>query len=193
MKTFLFVLILVVIIAIIMFAANRAQITGSTPEASSDQVTLQTNLGNITVELLAREAPKTVANFLKLAAGGFYDGTLFHRVIRGFMIQGGDPLTKSAPTDWALHGTGGPGYAFADEPNEIKLVRGVVAMANAGPNTNGSQFFIITAPVTDWLQGKHTAFGRVTAGMDIVDKIEQVKVNENSHPLQDVKIEKIVQ
>ncbi len=152
---------------------------------------ISTNYGIIEVELLKDKAPNTVANFVKLASGGFYDGTLFHRVIPNFMIQGGDPLTKSQPTTWAVHGTGGPGYAFADEPNDVKLVRGIMAMANAGPNTNGSQFFIITAPATDWLQGKHTAFGRVISGMEVVDKIEQVKRNQNDHPLTDVRIEKV--
>lgn len=194
MKTVWIIIGLVVVLAIIMFSANFAQTNSplSSMTNTGPQVTLQTNFGDITIELLTDKAPQTVANFKKLAASNFYDGTLFHRVIKGFMIQGGDPLTKEEPANWSVHGTGGPGYAFADEPNDVKLVRGIVAMANAGPNTNGSQFFIITAPVTDWLQGKHTAFGRVTAGMDIVDKIEQVKVNENAHPLEDVKILKIV-
>ena len=154
-------------------------------------VTLQTNFGDIKLELFAADAPKTVANFTKLAGTGFYDGTLFHRVIKGFMIQGGDPLTKNQPANWLLHGTGGPGYTFADEFNQHKLVRGTIAMANAGPDTNGSQFFIITAPKTDWLDGKHTAFGKVIAGLDIVTKIEQVKVNESDHPLEAVKIESV--
>lgn len=156
-------------------------------------VVLHTNYGEIELELFQQKAPKTVDNFLKLARSGFYDGTLFHRVIKTFMIQGGDPNTKSAPDNWALHGTGGPGYTFADEfvGNSEKLVRGILAMANAGPDTNGSQFFIITAPATDWLDGKHTPFGRVIAGMEVVDKIELVPVNENAHPLEDVKIEKV--
>jgi cyclophilin family peptidyl-prolyl cis-trans isomerase len=155
---------------------------------------LHTNYGDITIELLTAEAPKTVANFTKLACENYFDGTLFHRVIKNFMIQGGDPLTKQYPKDWSVHGTGGPGYKFEDEPNAVKLVRGVVAMANSGPNTNGSQFFIITAPSTDWLQGKHTAFGRVTAGQEVVTKIENVATNGDSsgnHPLEDVKIESV--
>ena len=133
----------------------------------------------------------SAANFVALAKRGFYNGTLFHRVIKGFMVQGGDPLTKSSPTDWGVHGTGGPGYQFADEFNDQKLVRGVIAMANAGPNTNGSQFFIVTAPATDWLDGKHTAFGKVISGIEVVDKIEQAKVNENAHPLEDIRIESV--
>lgn len=159
--------------------------------SSNPTVVIQTNLGEITLELFADKAPKTVDNFVKLARAGFYNQTLFHRVIKNFMIQGGDPLTKSQPTNWTVHGTGGPGYQFADEFNDVKLVRGILAMANAGPNTNGSQFFIITASATDWLDGKHTPFGKVVAGMEVVDKIEQVKVNEVAHPLEDVKIEKV--
>lgn len=160
---------------------------------TNPQVILHTNLGDITLELFADKAPKTVENFLKLTKRNFYDGTLFHRVIKTFMIQGGDPLTKQFPTDWARHGTGDPGYKFADEfaGNDTKLVRGILAMANAGPDTNGSQFFIITAPATDWLDGKHTPFGKVISGMEVVDKIENVKVNENAHPLEDVKIESV--
>ena len=154
-------------------------------------ITLRTNYGEIALELFSEKAPKTVENFVSLAKKGFYDDTLFHRVIRGFMIQGGDPLTKSSPTNWGAHGTGGPGYQFADEFNDQKLVRGIIAMANAGPDTNGSQFFIITAPATDWLDGKHTAFGKVISGMEVVDKIEQTKVNENAHPLEDVRIEAV--
>lgn len=147
---------------------------------------IKTNFGNITLELFEKDAPKTVANFKKLAEQGFYDETKFHRVIKGFMIQGGDPNSKS--DDWSTHGRGGPGYTFADEFNQHKLVRGVLAMANSGPNTNGSQFFIVTAEATPWLDGKHTAFGRVVEGMDVVDKIENTVVNENDHPVDDVKI-----
>src|SRR3989344_6237773 len=112
--------------------------------------TLQTNKGDITIEFFTEQAPNTVANFTKLSTEGFYDGIKFHRVIKGFMIQGGDPLTKD-DSQMAMWGTGGPGYQFADEINQIKLERGVIAMANSGPNTNGSQFFIITAEATPWL------------------------------------------
>jgi len=127
--------------------------------------TLDTSKGKIVCELFAKDAPKTVNNFVFLAREGFYDGTVFHRVIPNFMIQGGDPTAT---------GTGGPGYRFEDEtrgnPNKHKV--GTLSMANAGPNTNGSQFFI-THVVTDWLDGKHTVFGQVTEGQDVVDKIKQ--------------------
>src|ERR687889_1323474 len=127
--------------------------------------TLHTNHGPITLELFDDDAPKTVENFRKLAADGFYDGVIFHRVIKDFMIQGGDPTGT---------GTGGPGYTFEDEINQHKIVRGTLAMANAGPNTNGSQFFLVTADETPWLDGKHTAFGRVVDGLDVLDKIEAI-------------------
>ena len=125
--------------------------------------TMSTNHGDITIELFDEDAPKTVENFKKLAADGFYDGLIFHRIIKDFMIQGGCPQGT---------GTGGPGYTFEDEINEHKAVRGSLAMANAGPNTNGSQFFIVTLEATPWLDGKHTVFGQVTDGMDVVDKLE---------------------
>lgn len=153
---------------------------------------LETSLGVITVELWPALAPKTVENFITLAERGFYDGTFFHRVIPNFMIQGGDPLTREFPEDRARHGTGGPGYTFPDEINEMKLVRGVLAMANGGPNTNGSQFFIITAPATDWLDGKHTAFGRVTEGLDVVDAISRVKTDSRDHPVEEVILQKVI-
>jgi peptidyl-prolyl cis-trans isomerase B (cyclophilin B) len=151
---------------------------------------LETNWGKIKVKLYNAEAPLTVANFLKLSDQKFYTGTKFHRVIKGFMIQGGDPNSKD--DNWADDGTGGPGYKFQDEINTHKLVRGSLAMANSGPNTNGSQFFIVTAEATPWLDEKHTNFGEVTEGMDVVDKIENAKVNANSHPLEDISIKSIV-
>ncbi len=144
--------------------------------------TLHTNHGAIDVELFADDAPTTVANFLKLAREGFYDGVVFHRVIEGFMIQGGDPTGT---------GMGGPGYQFEDEINRHKVVRGALAMANAGPNTNGSQFFVVTADEAPWLDGKHTVFGRVTNGMDVVDAIEQVDVDHRDRPRDDVVIERV--
>ena len=119
--------------------------------------TMETNHGTIELELYPDDAPKTVDNFVKLAEDGFYDGVIFHRVIEGFMIQGGDPTGT---------GSGGPGYQFEDEANDHRVVRGALAMANAGPNTNGSQFFIVTAEAAPWLDGKHTVFGEVTDGMD---------------------------
>jgi cyclophilin family peptidyl-prolyl cis-trans isomerase len=144
--------------------------------------TMQTNHGAIEIELFDDDAPKTVENFKKLARDGFYDGVIFHRVIQDFMIQGGDPTGT---------GTGGPGYQFEDEFNDNKVVRGALAMANAGPNTNGSQFFIVTADATPWLDGKHTVFGRVTAGMDVVDTIERVEKGPGDKPREDVRIESV--
>ena len=128
------------------------------------KATLQTNAGPITVEFFDDDAPKTVENFRKLAGEGFYDGLIFHRVIPDFMVQGGCPQGT---------GTGGPGYTFEDEFNDHKIVRGALAMANAGPNTNGSQFFIVTTAAAPWLDGKHTVFGEITDGMDVVDAIEK--------------------
>ena len=144
--------------------------------------TLHTNHGTIEVELFDDDAPNTVDNFVKLARDGFYDGVIFHRVIPDFMIQGGDPTGT---------GRGGPGYTFEDEFNDNKVVRGALAMANAGPNTNGSQFFIVTAEATPWLDGKHTVFGRVTNGMDVVDTISNVDTDPSDKPRSDVTIERV--
>jgi cyclophilin family peptidyl-prolyl cis-trans isomerase len=144
--------------------------------------TLHTSEGAIELELYPEDAPKTVENFLKLSRDGFYDGVIFHRVIPDFMIQGGDPTGT---------GTGGPGYEFEDELNEHRVVRGALAMANAGPNTNGSQFFIVTAEATPWLDGKHTVFGRVTSGMDVVDRISEVDRDANDRPREPVTIDRV--
>lgn len=143
-------------------------------------VILHTTSGDIEIAFFTDKAPKTVANFVTLAQKDFYNSTKFHRVIKGFMIQGGDPLSKG--DDKTVYGRGGPGYQFADEINSEKLVRGVLAMANAGPNTNGSQFFIVTAPSTPWLDGHHTVFGQVVKGMDVVEKIENVRTGQNDIP-----------
>jgi cyclophilin family peptidyl-prolyl cis-trans isomerase len=151
---------------------------------------IKTNLGDIEVEFYGDASPVTVNNFMYLAQAGFYNGTIFHRVIKDFMIQGGDPNSKSE--DWSTHGFGGPGYAFADEFNDNKLVAGSFAMANSGPNTNGSQFFIVTASATPWLDGAHTNFAKVVSGMNIVRQIEGVEVNGNDHPLEDIVIQSIV-
>lgn len=159
------------------------EIKNSNTTSNMKKVTLKTNFGNIEMELFEKDAPKTVANFLDLAGKGFYDGTKFHRVIPDFMIQGGDP--NSRDDDWSNDGTGGPGYQFNDEFNSHKIVRGTLAMANSGPNTNGSQFFIVTAPETPWLDGKHTAFGKVLSGMDVVSKIENLPRNRADHPTTD--------
>jgi peptidyl-prolyl cis-trans isomerase B (cyclophilin B) len=144
--------------------------------------TLHTNHGAIAIELFDDDAPKTVDNFLKLSRDGFYDGVIFHRVIPDFMIQGGDPTGT---------GTGGPGYQFEDEFNQHKVVRGALAMANAGPNTNGSQFFIVTTEAASWLDGKHTVFGRVTDGMDVVDTISDLETDGRDRPRDDVVIERV--
>ena len=144
--------------------------------------TLETNHGAIELELFQDDAPKTVGNFVKLARDGFYDGVVFHRVIPNFMIQGGDPTGT---------GSGGPGYSFEDEINQHKVERGALAMANAGPNTNGSQFFVVTADACPWLDGKHTVFGRVTSGMEVVDAISQVPTDARDKPREDVAIERV--
>lgn len=147
--------------------------------------TIRTSIGDITLALLASDAPNTVANFAKLAKDGFYDGTKFHRVIADFMIQGGDPLTKD-DAQAAVWGTGGPGYRFADEIHaQNHNARGTIAMANAGPNTNGSQFFINTAD-NSFLDTKHTVFGTVTHGMDVVEKIEKSETSPNDRPLEPI-------
>jgi peptidyl-prolyl cis-trans isomerase B (cyclophilin B) len=144
--------------------------------------TLHTNHGAVAIELFDDDAPKTVDNFLKLARDGFYDGVVFHRVIPDFMIQGGDPTGT---------GSGGPGYQFEDEFNDHKVVRGALAMANSGPNTNGSQFFIVTTEAASWLDGKHTVFGKVTDGMDVVDAISAAETDARDRPRADVVIERV--
>src|SRR5215213_6718254 len=143
---------------------------------------METNKGAIELELFDDDAPKTVENFKKLAHDGFYDGVIFHRVIQDFMIQGGDPTGT---------GSGGPGYQFEDEFNDHKVERGALAMANAGPNTNGSQFFIVTTDAAPWLDGKHTVFGKVTSGQDVTDRISRVDRDGRDKPLTPVTIERI--
>ncbi len=150
---------------------------------------IKTNYGDITIEFYGQDSPITVNNFLNLAVKDFYNKTKFHRVIKGFMIQAGDPNSRNK--DISTHGLGGPGYKFMDEINNHKLVHGSLAMANAGQDTNGSQFFIVTKDATPWLDGKHTNFGQVTSGMDVVSKIENVQVDANDHPISDVIIENI--
>lgn len=163
---------------------NKKQLANLTEQY--DSAIIKTNFGDITVKFYVKEAPLTVNSFMNLAKAGFYNGTKFHRVIKDFMIQGGDPNSKD--DDWSNHGQGGPGYQFQDEFNQHKLVKGSLAMANSGPNTNGSQFFIVTKDATPWLDGKHTNFGYVVAGLDAVEKIEKVKVNENYHPTEEAVI-----
>ena len=148
----------------------------------SSTAVMKTNHGDITLELFDEDAPKTVGNFKKLAGDNFYNGVIFHRVIKDFMIQGGCPQGT---------GTGGPGYTFEDEFNDHKVERGALAMANAGPNTNGSQFFIVTTGAAPWLDSKHTVFGKVTNGMDAVDTIEKSETGPGDRPVQDAKIERV--
>ncbi|CAN5530797.1 N/A [soil metagenome] len=143
---------------------------------------MHTTAGPIEIELFDEDAPKTVENFRKLASERFYDGIVFHRIIRDFMIQGGCPQGT---------GTGGPGYTFEDEFNDKKIIRGALAMANSGPNTNGSQFFIVTADAAPWLDGKHTVFGQITSGMETVDAIEATPTGRNDRPKDPPKIERI--
>ena len=197
--TAIFYIIIIVIITLLIGVASSSE-KGATKNSAvkiikinnqnKQMITLETSLGNIDLELYPDAAPKTVENFIKLAKAGFYDNTKFHRVIKGFMIQGGDPYTKG--DDTSVYGTGGPGYKFADEPNDLPMVSGMIAMANSGPNTNGSQFFIITAAETPWLTGKHTVFGKVIAGMDVVSKIENFKTNQNDLPITPVVVNKVI-
>ena len=188
-KTILGILVLIFIVILFIIPSSKNPKSSS----SNPMATIETTVGTITVELFKNDAPKTVENFITLASQGFYDGTLFHRVIKNFMIQSGDPNTKTDSKDWTKHGTGGPGYAFDDEFNAHKVVRGALAMANAGPNTNGSQFFIVTAESAPWLDGKHTVFGQVTSGYDVVQKIENTPTDpaRGDHPLTDVIVSKI--
>jgi peptidyl-prolyl cis-trans isomerase B (cyclophilin B) len=146
------------------------------------KATMHTSQGPIVLELFDEDAPKTVDNFLTLSRDGFYDGIAFHRVIKDFMIQGGCPEGT---------GTGGPGYEFEDEINEHRIVRGALAMANRGPNTNGSQFFVVTRDDASWLDGKHTVFGRVAEGMETVDAIEAVETDARDRPTEPVVIERV--
>ena len=144
--------------------------------------TMTTSMGTIELDLFEHDAPNTVRNFTTLARDGFYDGLIFHRVISGFMLQGGCPQGT---------GTGGPGYSFEDEFNSHQIVRGALAMANAGPNTNGSQFFIVTAEACPWLDGKHTVFGAVSAGMDVVEAIDATDTDARDRPIEAVNIESV--
>jgi cyclophilin family peptidyl-prolyl cis-trans isomerase len=144
--------------------------------------TMTTSEGTIEIELFDEDAPNTVQNFTTLVQKGFYDGLIFHRVIQGFMLQGGCPEGT---------GTGGPGYSFDDEFNSHPVVRGALAMANAGPNTNGSQFFIVTAEACPWLDGKHTVFGEVRDGTDVVDAIEATKTDGRDRPITPIGIESV--
>lgn len=174
---------------------EEANKTMKSPEQQEDltkkysQALIKTSMGDFQVKFYTAESPITVNNFLNLAQAGFYNGTKFHRVIADFMIQGGDPLSKG--TDTSVYGTGGPDYRFNDEFNNHKLVLGSLAMANSGSNTNGSQFFVVTAPETPWLDGRHTNFGEVVSGLEVVQKIGNVATGVNDRPLVDVVINSI--
>jgi cyclophilin family peptidyl-prolyl cis-trans isomerase len=148
------------------------------PDAGYTAV-FDTTAGEIRCELFAADAPQTVGNFVGLARQGFYDGTVFHRIIKNFMVQGGCPQGT---------GRGGPGYDFADEINQRKIVRGTLAMANAGPNTNGSQFFLVTADATPWLDGHHTAFGRVVGGEDVLQALGTVPTDRSDRPREEQRL-----
>lgn len=204
-----FILTPILALTVILFGCNQQNATIDTEEnmtmaktadngllsgqenlyAQHQLAVIKTNYGDITVGFYGKESPVTVNNFLNLAKQGFYNKTKFHRVIKRFMIQGGDPNSRG--NDISKYGVGGPGYRFVDEINRYKLVRGSVAMANAGPDTNGSQFFIVTAEATPWLDGHHTNFGKVISGMDVVDQIESVAVDANDRPLKEIIIESI--
>jgi peptidyl-prolyl cis-trans isomerase B (cyclophilin B) len=160
-------------------AATLPALLASMPMAGA---VLNTSEGAVELELFPEDAPRTVENFTKLARDGFYDNLIFHRVIPDFMIQGGCPRGD---------GTGGPGYEFEDEFNDHRVARGALAMANSGPDTNGSQFFIVTADACPWLDGKHTVFGQVSSGQDVVDRIALVERDERDRPLAPVAIESV--
>jgi len=163
---------------------------GAKAKAKNPVVTIETTLGTIEMELYPDKAPKTVENFVTLAKKGFYDGTLFHRVVPGFVIQGGDPLTKD-PSKKAKWGSGGPGREFKDEPVKGEYIKGAVAMANSGPNTNGSQFFICAESLYGKLPKKYNLFGQVTKGMDVVAKIVAQPRDANDCPRTNVVMQKV--
>ena len=191
MKTFLSILLIIIVIGGIWFLLSKDEINNNGGlENKTMQAILHTNKGDIEMEFFEDKAPNTVANFVKLAGEGFYNGVKFHRVIKGFMIQGGDPLTKD-DSKMDLWGTGGPGYAFPDEigPSNRNEV-GTISMANAGPNTNGSQF-LINVNDNSFLDTKHTVFGRVTKGMEVVKTIENTPTGESDRPLESVIIESV--
>ncbi len=188
---------LVVVFGIIYYFGNKSIINGQAManaaiKTSTENFTgavIVTNRGSIEIQFLPDKAPNTVKNFIKLAQNNFYDNTKFHRVIKDFMIQGGDPNSKGE--DKTVYGRGDAGYKFNDEISDVPLIQGVVAMANSGPNTNGSQFFIITASATPWLQGGYTAFAKVVSGMDVAFEISTVKTGQNDVPVNPVIVQKI--
>jgi cyclophilin family peptidyl-prolyl cis-trans isomerase len=175
---------LVIALAVVwFFLPGKTSNNGESKKATIQHVILKTTLGDIPLDLYVDKAPKTVKNFVDLAKADYYDGVKFHRVMKDFMIQSGDQISRddTRKSEW---GFGGPGYTFEDEINSEKLIRGVLAMANGGPNTNGSQFFIVTAASTPWLDGKHTVFGRVSSeeGLKVMSAIENVKTTGLGDP-----------
>jgi peptidyl-prolyl cis-trans isomerase B (cyclophilin B) len=178
------------VLAILSVALAVWTLPSYSQQGKNPVVTIETTLGTIVMELYPDKAPKTVENFVTLTKKGFYDGTLFHRVVPGFVIQGGDPLTKD-PSQKAMWGSGGPGYSFPDEPVRGNYVRGAVAMANSGPNTNGSQFFICVDDLTGRLGKQYTLFGQVTKGMDVVEKIVSVDRDPHDCPTTNVVMTKV--
>ncbi|MDQ5957323.1 MAG: hypothetical protein QG614_298 [Patescibacteria group bacterium] len=171
---------------------NNITFTNNKTKTGMRDIIIKTNKGDIELQLNGDRTPLTVNNFITLAEAGFYNGTKFHRVIKDFMIQGGDPLSKddSKKNYW---GMGGPDYKFEDEVfSDDNMVEGDIAMANSGPNTNGSQFFIVTAEATPWLNGKHTIFGKVTKGMDIVKSIEASNTDNTDKPLEAITVSEVV-
>ena len=186
------IIILVLVLAIIILVAFflKTSPAEETAEEKNMKAVIKTNLGDITLELFSSDAPVTVANFAKLSREGFYEGVKFHRVIKDFMIQGGDPLTKN-DAQKELWGTGGPGYKFKDEIYAgNRNLSGTIAMANAGPDTNGSQFFINTKD-NNYLNQKHTVFGKVTEGLEVVQAIGNTPVDESDCPVEPVVINSI--
>lgn len=176
----------------------KENVTENVDITTNKEVTLVTNQGKIELEIFLKESPVTAGNFIKLAEEGFYDGTRFHRVISNFMIQGGDPLSKSV-SNKEMWGTGGPGYSIDDEFVEgLSNIRGAIAMANSGPNSGGSQFFInlVDNINLDWnrqpLSSKHPVFGKVISGMDVVEKIGGVEKDVKDRPIEDAIIEKVI-
>lgn len=194
MKKAIIALVVIIILGLIWFILTRSSDTST----NNPMITLKTNQGNIVIELFADQTPITASNFLNLAKEGFYDDTKFHRVINGFMIQGGDP--NSSGDNQELYGRGGPGYTIQDEfVTGLSNIRGTISMANVGqPNSGGSQFFInlVDNISLDFdkepLSSKHPVFGQIVNGMDIVDKIASVSVGLNDLPIEPVSIEKII-
>lgn len=170
--------------------AQAVEEAAPAPQPAAIRATVTTNLGDIELELWPDKAPKTVETIVKLMRDGFYEGILFHRVVPGFVIQVGDPLTKD-PDEKARWGSGGPGFRFEDEPVQGEYERGALAMANAGPNTNGSQFFVCLSNLSGRLPKKYNLFGKVIAGMEVVDRIAALPRDARDCPTAEARILKV--